>query len=98
MSFIGGGGVGISEIKKLKRRGERTAPCGTPLRRLRDWLRVLPRLTRPCLPLKKQASQRLSWGLRGEEFILEMSSRVETVSKALERSRQRVKVRVGGCF
>lgn len=59
ISCSGWGGSGMSEIKMLKSSGDRTAPWGTPFRKLYWLLRVLFIFVCPVLPVRKFVIQRL---------------------------------------
>ena len=62
MLTVGCDGVGRSDMNKLKRVGDNTAPCGTPLGNIRVLDLVPPQETEACLPEMKFASHFLRFG------------------------------------
>lgn len=80
----------------LKRVGERTAPWGTPLGKLRGMDDLLRRVTCADRREMKLVSHRESLGGRFRSSILSISLCLGTVSKALLMSMVASAVRLGG--
>ena len=79
-------GVGISDMNRLNRVGDNTAPCGTPLGNIRVLDLVPPQETAACLPEMKFASHFLRFGGTSDCRILAIRRKRGTVSKALDMS------------
>ena len=62
LKLLGWAGVGRSAMKMLKRAGDITAPCDTPLGNIRVLDFAPPQETEVCLPEMKFASHFLRFG------------------------------------
>ena len=89
-------GSGRSCRKRLKRVGERTAPCGTPLGRVRAAEGWPLRMTRPRRPEMKDDNQRRSFLCMSRFRIFSVRRWRGTVSNALLMSMVASVVLLGG--